>query len=278
LELISLVYETQFGHSLKHGLKNEIKAQPHFRKMLTRRFRTAHEQKARALYKAVHHKGVIAVNDGRLVDVLAFTPNGEMPILKAFVRAADGNDLMTLVNRHTTDLGKFKEALDILIQGTRDENPTINSMTVAQDVQTLYIASDAQSIGHDTPTFINILCRRAPWYNAAVNAEYGQKHKHDLIRAIDKTSMTANIKNLLKSLCLTPYEYWADRLYHSMKGVGTDDRTMVYVLSYLERNELQQVAQILHQRHPSHDLYKMIKSDLSGDYQHCALALCGQPF
>jgi len=278
LELISAVYANQFGHSLKHGIKDELKMQYNFRKLLTRRFRSAHEQKARALYKAVHHKGVVAVNDGRLIDCLAFTPNGEMPVLKAFVQQSTGEQLMALVDRHTTDVGNFRECLNILMSGTRDESPTINPNAIAQDVQSLYRASDAHKIGHDTQAFISVLCRHAPWYNAAVNAAYGSTHKHDLIRAIDKTSMTSNTKHVLIALCKQPYEYWADRLYFAMKGAGTDNKTMVYVLSFLERNELLQVVQLVHQRHPSHEFYKMLRSDLSGNYLHAALALCGQPF
>jgi len=276
LEVISAVYQNLFGHALKHGIKHETMG--NFRKILCRRFRPPLEIKARALYKAVHNKGVVAVNDGRLIDICAFTPNCEWPALKAITRQATGQDFANLVNRHTTNIGDFKTGLDILIQGARDENPIVNTVTVAQDVTLLFRASDARKIGHDTESFISVLCRHAPWYNVGVNTAYQAQFKHDVRHAVDKTSMTSNTKHLLRALCLTPYEYFADRLYFAMKGAGTDDFTMIYFLTYLERNELQQIAAILKQRHPSHDMYKMIKSDLSGDYQHAALALFGQPF
>jgi len=276
LQAIDAVYQNQFGHSLKHGIKHETTG--NFRKLLTRRFRLPLEQKARALYKAVHNKGVATVNDGRLIDIIAFTPNCEWPALKAVVQQATGRDLMHLVNQHTSNLGSFKEALDILILGQRDENPLVNTTAVAQDVQLLYRASDARSIGHDTSSFVSVLCRHAPWYNVMVNKTYAGSHKHDVRHAVGKTSMTHNTKTLLEALCLNPYEYFADRFYHAMKGAGTDDYTMVYLLSYFERAELMMIAGILHQRHPSHDMFKMIRGDLSGNYQHAALALCGQPF
>jgi len=282
LDVISAVYFQQFNHHLRHGIRDNTKTQLHLRKLLKRRWRNSHELKARALYKAVHNKGVIAVNDGRLVDVVAFTPNGEMPMLKAFVLQVTGQDIVGLVNRHTTDLGKFKDCMDILLQGMRNENALINQAQLQSDLQNIYVASDARSIGHDTSAFMNVLCRNAPWYNQSLNAAYAAKHKHDIVHAIGKTSMTSNTKALLEGLCKNPYEYYADRLYHAMKGslgtIGCDDRTVVYIVSYLERMELQAVATIVKLRHPSHDLYSMFKSSLSGDYLHAVLALCGQPF
>jgi len=276
LQIIDVVYASLFGHSLKHGLKHETMG--NFRKLLTRRFRPPIEIKAHALYKAVHDKGIAAVNDGRLSDICGFTPNCEWPALLVITRQATGRDFAQLVNQHTTNLGDFKLALDILIQGIRDETPPVNPQMIASDVTTIFAASDGLKIGHDTPSFIRILCRHAPWYNVALNLAYEAQFKHDIRAAIDKTSMTHNVKHLLKGLCLNPYEYYADRIYYAMKGAGTDDFTLIYLLTYLERNELQQIAGILHQRHPSHDMFKMFKSDLSGDYQHAALALCGQPF
>jgi len=276
LQVISAVYQNLFGHSLKHGIKNETMG--NFRKLLSRRFRPPLEIKARALYKAVHDKGVAAVNDGRLIDVCAFTPNCEWPALKAITQQATGQPLAHLINHHTTNICEMKKALEILLQGIRDENPVVNPLTVSQDVTLLFQASDARKIGHDTESFIAVLCRHAPWYNVAINTSYNSQFKHDVRHAIDKTSMTSNVKHLLRGLCLNPYEYYADRFYYAMKGAGTDDFTMIYLMTFLERSELQTIADILKLRHPSHDMYKMIKSDLSGDYQHAALALFGQPF
>jgi len=276
LQVISAVYQNLFGHPLKHGIKHETMG--NFRKLLTRRFRPPLEIKARTLYKAVHNKGLAAVNDGRLIDICAFTPNCEWPALKSITLQATGRQFAELVNQHTTNIGDFKIGLDILIAGTRDENPLVIPTQVQQDVTLLFQASDARKIGHDTQSFISVLCRHAPWYNVTVNTAYAAQFKHDVRHAVDKTSMTANTKHLLRGLCLNPYEYFADRIYYAMKGAGTDDFTMIYLVSYLERNELQQIAAILHQRHPSHDMFKMIKSDLSGNYQHAVLALCGQAF
>jgi len=276
LEVIDAVYVSLFGHSVKHGIKHETMG--NFKKLLSRRFHPPLEIKARTLYKAVHNKGVLAVDDGRLIDICAFTPNCQWPALRQIVQQATGEQFAQLVNHHTTNLGDFKIGLDVLIQGVRDETPSVNAAQVAGDVTLLFSASDARKIGHDTIPFVNVLCKHAPWYNVAVNAAYAGQFKHDLRQAIDKTSMTSNTKKLLKGLCLLPYEYYADRLYHAFKGAGTDDYTVIYFASFLERNELIAVSKILHQRHPNHDMFKMIKSDLSGDYQHCVLALFGQPF
>jgi len=277
LQVIALVYAQQFGHNVKQAIKHNTKTQFSFQKLLIRRFRPRLEQKARAIHKAVHNKGVSRVNDGRLIDTCAFTPNAEWPVLKNIIRQETGHDIAALVNTHTTNTGDFKLGLDILIAGARDESPVVNATAVPQDVQMLYLASDGR-VGHDTHTFIRVLCPHAPWYNAALNLAYGKTHKHDLIRAIDKTSMLPNMKHLLTAVCTAPYDYFADRLYYALKSTPTDDHTIVYIMSYLDRAEIQVISGLVHQRHGSHDLYTMFQKCLSGNEQHACLALCGQTF
>jgi len=265
---IAIAYQAAYGRHLKSDIKSETSF--NFTKLLTRRFDPPIVVKAKALHAAM--KG-LGTTDGRLIDCLAFTPNCEIPALRAIYQQRSGRDLVSKIASETS--GNFRNALVDLSDGNRDENPIVNPAQIATDVRSLYKAGEGR-LGTDEKVFIKILCNHAPWYNQALNVAYGQTHKHDLRRAIEK-EFSFNLKDCLLALCKLPYEHWADRLYHSMKGAGTDDRTLVFIFSYLERHELQYVGALIRQRH-SKELVSMLRGDISGHYLHATLALLGVPF
>jgi len=236
------------------------------RKLLVKRFDQAVVVKAKALHHAM--KGV-GTNEDRLIDCLVFTPNAELAVLKQVFQQKAGHDLKGKLSSETS--GDFKKAILDLTDGGRDES-AVNPAQIAEDVKTLYKAGEGR-VGTDEGKFIKVLCNHAPWYNVALNAAYGQQHKHTLYEAVTK-EFSGNIKSLLQALLTSPYDHWADRIYNSMKGAGTDDKTLVFCLTYLERHELQQCAAIIKSRHHK-DLKDLIKGDLSGDYKEAALSLCG---
>jgi len=264
LAQIAASFQQQHGKNLIKDIKSETSG--NFKKLLVKRFDQPTVLKAKGLKAAMKGAGT---NEGRLIDCLAFTPNAEMPVIKQIFAQKTGKDLIHKLSTETS--GEFQKALIDLTGGDRDES-AVNPAQIAADVQKLYKAGEGR-VGTDEKTFIKTLCNHAPWYNVALNQAYGQAHKHELIKAIDK-EFSFNVKNLLIALCQDPYVYWSDRLYHSMKGAGTDDKTLVFVLTLLERHELFHVNNIMKQRHGK-DLFGMIKGDLSGHYQTAALALTG---
>jgi annexin A7/11 len=254
----------QKGKDLKHEIKKETSG--NFRKILLKRFNPQTTQKAKALKKAMAGVGT---NEDRLIDCIAFASNAEIPVLKKQFQMAAGKDLIAQVGSETS--GHFKQALIDLLDGNRNEG-AIDPAQLASDVQRLYKAGEGR-LGTDEKEFIKVLCNHAPWYNVALDVEYKKQRGHSLHKAIEK-EFSGDIKKLLTALTQAPYDYWADRFYYALKGAGTDDRTVVFITTYLERNELQHVANIVKQRH-SKDLISMIKGDLSGDYEKAVLALFG---
>jgi annexin A7/11 len=257
-----------FKHAHGRDLKDELKKETsgNFRKLLTKRFDAAVVMKAKALNAAMKGAGT---NDRRLIDALAFTSNAELPVIKQIYHQKTGKDLMAKLKSETS--GHFRDALLDLSDGNRDERP-VDPNQIGADVAKLYKAGEGK-VGTDEKAFIKTLCNHAPWYNVALNAAYGHAHKHDLRKAIEK-EFSGNLKELLIALTTGPYEYWADRLYFSMKGAGTDDKTLIFLLTFLERNELLLVSQLMKQRHNA-DLKHMLKGDLTGDYEKAAVELTG---
>jgi len=264
LQQIAAAFQQHHGKNLRAEIKSEVSG--NLKKLLIKRFDQPTVLKAKGLKIAMKGAGT---NEGRLIDCIAFTPNAEMPVIKQLFHQMTGKDLMHRISSETS--GDFKNCLIDLCGGDRDESQ-VNPQAIAADVHKLYKAGEGK-VGTDEKVFIKTLANHAPWYNSALNQAYGQTHKHTLVKAIEK-EFSMNIKNLLVALCLSPYEYWADRLFYSMKGVGTDDKTLCFVLSLLERHEIQFVAGIMKTRHGK-DLDSMIKGDLSGDYERAARAICG---
>jgi len=261
---IAAVFQQAHSKNLRAEIKRETSG--NLRKLLVKRFDHPTVVKAKALKHAMKGGGT---NEARLIDCLAFTPNAELPAIRSVFAQLTGKDLVQVLSSETS--GDFKAALIDLCGGDRDES-AINPAQLQADVARLYKAGEGR-VGTDEKTFIKTLCNHAPWYNVALNQAYGQAHKRDLVKAIEK-EFSFSVKNLLVALCQGPYEYWADRLYLSMKGAGTDDRTLVFVLTLLERHELLFLSQLVKVRHGK-DLASVIKADLSGDYEKAALALCG---
>jgi len=264
LTQIAGAFQANHNRDLRAEIKKETSG--NFRKLLIKRFDAPPLLKAKALKSAMKGAGT---NEGRLIDILAFASNAEIPMLRSLFQQKAGKDLIAKIKDETS--GHFKDALIDLCDGNRDERP-VDPGQIAADVAKLYKAGEGK-VGTDEKTFIKTLCNHAPWYNVALNAAYGAAHKHDLRKAIEK-EFSANVKTLMMALCTAPYEYWADRLFHAMKGAGTDDRTLVFILTYLERPELMLVAQLMKQRHNA-DLKHMLKGDLTGDYEKAACELCG---
>jgi len=67
-------------------------------------------------------------------------------------------------------------------------------------------------------------------------------------------------------------EYFADRLYKSMKGAGTDDSTLIRVMVSRCEVDMVQIMQAF-QRKYGKSLVQFIKDDCSGDYERILVAL-----
>ncbi|NWY61438.1 ANXA7 protein, partial [Chionis minor] len=68
--------------------------------------------------------------------------------------------------------------------------------------------------------------------------------------------------------------FFAERLYHSMKGAGTDDSTLIRIIVTRSEIDLVQIKQMFTQMYQK-TLATMIASDTSGDYRRLLLAIVG---
>jgi len=261
---VAASYQSMFDKKLHDVFKTETDGK--LRKVLLRRFQPPILLKVKVMNTIMQAGGA---NNERLIDCLVFASNSEIPHLKQIYNRLTGKDLVTSISSETS--GQFKDALRDILEGNRDEG-TVNMKAISEDVERLYKAGEGK-IGTDEKAFIKVLCNHAPWYNMTLNVEYAKAYKQDLRKAIEK-EFSGDLQKLLVALTKSPYEYWADRLVSAMKPGAVDDKSIVFITTFLDRHELQHVGKVIRDKHQK-EFKQMIKEELSGDYMKAVLELCG---
>uniref|UniRef100_A0A8U7NUZ5 Annexin n=1 Tax=Corvus moneduloides TaxID=1196302 RepID=A0A8U7NUZ5_CORMO len=169
----------------------------------------------------------------------------------------------------------FRRVLVSLATGNRDEGTFVDEALAQQDAQCLYEAGE-KKWGTDEVQFMSILCTRNRCHLLRVFDVYRGIANKDITESI-KSEMSGDLEDALLAVvkCLrNKPAYFAERLYKSMKGLGTDDSTLIRVMVsrseidmlYIRREFLAMYGKSLH---------SFIKGDCSGDYRKVLLRLCG---
>ncbi|XP_027766445.1 annexin A4-like, partial [Empidonax traillii] len=169
----------------------------------------------------------------------------------------------------------FRRVLVSLATGNRDEGTFVDETLAQQDAQCLYEAGE-KKWGTDEVQFMSILCTRNRCHLLRVFDVYRGIANKDITESI-KSEMSGDLEDALLAVvkCMrNKPAYFAERLYKSMKGLGTDDSTLIRVMVsrseidmlYIRREFLSMYGKSLH---------SFIKGDCSGDYRKVLLRLCG---
>ena len=139
----------------------------------------------------------------------------------------------------------------------------------------LYQAGEAKW-GTDESRFNVILASRSVPQLRITFDEYDRvSHKKSLEKAIS-SEMSGDLKEgmlrVVKCARSKP-AYFAERLYKSMKGLGTDDRTLIRVVVSRCEVDMVQIKQEF-QKAYGKTLESFIKDDCSGDYKKILIQLC----
>ncbi|MCO5581912.1 hypothetical protein L7F22_035801 [Adiantum nelumboides] len=171
--------------------------------------------------------------------------------------------------------GDYKKLLLAYLNNYRPETPQVNMQLAQADCMELYRAGEGR-LGTDEAAIIVILSSRSSaQLNACFNL-YKQTYGHDIEKAM-KRETSGNFLNALRAIikCVhSPAKYFAKVLYKSMKGLGTDDATLIRVVVTRAEIDMQYIkVEFVGKYH--HSLDDMISSDTSGSYKKFLLALIG---
>ncbi|XP_043916301.1 annexin A3-like [Protopterus annectens] len=208
-----------------------------------------------------------------LIEILASRNNCQKKEILLAYQTAFGRILGDDISSDTS--GDFKKCLLLLKEGTRDENPNVDENLAKSDAQALYQAGEGKW-GTDEHKFIHILCMKSISQLRRTFEEYRKMCNKDIEESI-KGEMSGTLEHVLLAVvkCVknTP-AFFAERLWKSMKGAGTDEATLTRIMVSRSEIDLQDIKAEYKKLYGT-SLNQSINSDTSGDYRTTLLKICG---
>ncbi|XP_019725278.1 annexin A6 isoform X2 [Hippocampus comes] len=265
---IIAAYKCNFGKDLIENLKYELTGK--FERLIVSLMRTPPYHDAKEIKDALKGAGT---NERSLIEILASRNNKQIHDMVEAYKDAYGRNMEEDVIGDTS--GHFKKMLVVLLQGTRDESGVVNADLVEQDAQDLYAAGE-QQWGTDEAKFIMILGNRSVTHLRMVFDAYEKIAEKSIEQSI-KSELSGDFERLMLAVvqCIRSVPmFFAKRLYKSMKGLGTDDNTLIRIMICRAEIDMLDIRECFRLGYEK-SLYNMIKDDTSGDYKRTLLNLCG---
>ncbi|KAL5488532.1 hypothetical protein EMCRGX_G017482 [Ephydatia muelleri] len=215
----------------------------------------------------------LGTDERTLIDILCTRTNQEIRDIVAAYRTTFSRDLEKDVVGDTS--GHFKSLLVTMCKGSREEGETEDLSKARKEAHDLYEAGE-KKWSTDESTFNTILGTRSYVQLRATFEEYEKVAHKDIGKSVD-SEVSGDLKR--GYLCIVQCvhsraSYFADRLYRSMKGLGTDDDCLIRVVVSRSEVDLAEIKdKFLLQHHKP--LSKMIEEDTSGDYRKLLLEIVG---
>lgn len=128
-----------------------------------------------------------------------------------------------------------------------------------------------KSLKEKGDSLINLVLSKAPKDRYILKQSYKSCFGVDLESDLDK-NLSGNFRRVIRDLFQTPDERDATYLYKSMKGVGTDEDTLIEIICSRNNIELSKIKET-YQRLFNADLEKKVCSDTSGDLKKLLTSL-----
>ncbi|XP_017386229.1 annexin A13 isoform X1 [Cebus imitator] len=259
-------YKATYGKDLEEVLKSELSG--NFEKTALALLDRPSEYAARQLQKAM--KG-LGTDESVLIEVLCTRANKEIIAIKEAYQRLFDRSLESDVKGDTS--GNLKQILVSLLQANRDEGDDVDKDLAGQDAKDLYDAGEGRW-GTDELAFNEVLAKRSYKQLRATFQAYQILIGKDIEEAIEEEASGDLQKAYLTLVrCARDCEgYFAERLYKSMKGVGTDEETLIRIIVTRAEVDLQGIKAKFQEKYQK-SLSDMVHSDTSGDFQKLLVAL-----
>jgi len=260
------LYAQMFGKKLEDALKSELGG--HYEDVVLALFKKPVEYLASELHHAI--KG-LGTNEGVLIEILCTSTNQQIQDIKDAYKKMYENDLVKDIDKDTS--GYFGRLMYSLAQAARSEDENVDDDLAVEDAEALLAAGEA-SWGTDESRFNVIMAQRSYAQLIETFSQYATLSEKTISEAIE-SEMSGDIKNGMLAIVESVYakpRYFAKRLYDSMKGAGTDDRTLIRVMVSRSEVDLDDIKAYFEGEYET-SLEAFINDDCSGDYRKCLLLL-----
>ncbi|XP_061762766.1 annexin A1a isoform X1 [Nerophis ophidion] len=126
--------------------------------------------------------------------------------------------------------------------------------------------------GVDENTIIELLVKRSNEQRQQIKEAYQQASGKPLDAALKK-ALKGDLEEVVMALLKTPAQYDAQLLKMAMKGMGTDEDTLVEILASRTNKEILDIKKAYKEDYKK-DLEEDVRSDTSGDFRTALLTLC----
>uniref|UniRef100_A0A8C3VNF3 Annexin n=1 Tax=Catharus ustulatus TaxID=91951 RepID=A0A8C3VNF3_CATUS len=249
---IASAFKTLFGRDLVDDLKSELTGK--FETLMVSLMRPAYIFDAHALKHAIKGAGT---NEKVLTEILASRTPAEVQNIKQVYQQEYEANLEDKITGETS--GHFQRMLVVLLQ-----------------VSVVLFRAGELKWGTDEEKFITILGTRSVSHLRRVFDKYMTISGFQIEETIDRET-SGDLEKLLLAVvkCIRSVPaYFAETLYYSMKGAGTDDDTLIRVMVSRSEIDLLDIRREF-RKNFAKSLYQMIQKDTSGDYRKALLLLCG---
>uniref|UniRef100_A0A674C962 Annexin n=1 Tax=Salmo trutta TaxID=8032 RepID=A0A674C962_SALTR len=242
-------YKSSYGKDLIDDLKYELTG--NFERLIVSLMRPQAYHDAKEIHDAIKGAGT---DEKCLIEVLASRNNQQIHDLVEAYTDAYGSDIEEDVTGETS--GHFKKMLVVLLQ--------------------VLLAAGEEQWGTEESIFIMLLGNRSFNHLQMVFDKYQEIAEKSIEDSI-KSELSGDFERLMLAVvqCIRSVPmYFAKRLYKSMKGLGTQDNTLIRIMicrSEIDMLDIRECFRMCYEK----SLYNMIKEDTSGDYKRTLLALCG---
>ncbi|XP_029600103.1 annexin A5-like [Salmo trutta] len=263
---IKAAYKTLHGKDLVGDLKGELGGK--FKTLVVALMTPPILYDATSLRNAIKGAGT---DEKVLIEILSSRTAQQVKDITAAYHQEFNKNLEEDVTGDTS--GHFRRLLVILLQASRQQG--VQEGNIETDAQTLFSAGEMK-FGTDEEQFITILGNRSAEHLRRVFAAYMKLTGYEMEESV-KRETSGGLRDLLLAVvkCARSVPgYFAETLYHSMKGAGTDDQTLIRVM--VSRSEVDMLdIRADYRRLFAKSLHSAIQGDTSGDYRKALLLLCG---
>jgi len=263
---IAVNFKKIYGKDLMAEFKSELSA--NFLRLCKCLLLSLPQYLAKELKRAMKGSGT---DERALVEILVGLDNKGIAEVKRSYKSIFEAELEREIVSETS--GDFKRLALSLLQGSRDETENVDNEVAKEDAVELFNAG-INRFGTDESKFNSILCSRSYRHLKMVFAEYKLVAGEDVEKSI-RSEMSGELElgfiSIVKRIKNTP-TYFAEELYKSMKGLGTDDDQLVRIIVWRSEIDLVEIKGAFASLYAK-SLHEYIREDTSGDFRSLLLTI-----
>ena len=265
---IKEVYNKKYNSDIIKDLKDTFHGD--FEDAVTGLFYTSIDYDCVQLKKAVQGLGT---DENTLIEILCTRPYDVIEkIKKRYSELYPGSTLLNDIEDDTS--GNFRNLLVALLSTKRNKNKNeIDKNECEKCAKMLYEAGE-KKIGTDEEVFIKIFTEKSRNEFLCIAQLYFDLTKHTLLQAIEK-EFYSDTKNCLIGILyaiLSPSEFFAKCINRAIKGLGTDDTSLIRILITRKETDMHLIKDF-YKKLFKQDMIKDIEDDTSGNYRKILIEL-----